>query len=37
MCASLLTFDLNFRTFKTHDFMTGVPAIPGRDISIEVL
>jgi GMP synthase (glutamine-hydrolysing) len=24
------------RTFMTHDFMTGVPAIPGTDISMEV-
>jgi len=24
------------RTFVTHDFMTGVPAIPGTDISLEV-
>jgi GMP synthase (glutamine-hydrolysing) len=24
------------RTFCTHDFMTGVPAIPGTDISLEV-
>jgi len=25
------------RTFKTHDFMTGVPAVPGKDISIDVI
>lgn len=25
------------RTFCTHDFMTGVPAIPGIDISLEVI
>jgi len=25
------------RTFKTHDFMTGVPAVPGKDISHEVI
>lgn len=25
------------RPFMTHDFMTGLPAIPGRDISVEVL
>jgi len=25
------------RTFKTHDFMTGVPALPGKDISNEVI
>lgn len=24
------------RPFKTHDFMTGVPAIPGKDLPIEV-
>jgi len=25
------------RTFKTHDFMTGVPALPGKDISYQVV
>ncbi|XP_075238570.1 GMP synthase burgundy isoform X2 [Lycorma delicatula] len=25
------------RPFKTHDFMTGVPAIPGKDLPIEVV
>ncbi|CAB4055823.1 guaA [Lepeophtheirus salmonis] len=25
------------RTFKTDDFMTGVPAIPGKDIPLEVI
>jgi len=25
------------RTFKTHDFMTGVPAVPGKDISHSVI
>ncbi len=25
------------RTFRTNDFMTGVPAIPGEDIPMEVI
>jgi len=25
------------RTFITHDFMTGVPAVPGKDLSLDVL
>jgi len=25
------------RTFKTHDFMTGVPAVPGKDLPVELV
>ena len=39
---SLLTIvngndSIALRTFITKDFMTGVPAIPGRDIPVEVV
>ena len=33
----MTTFNVVCRPFKTHDFMTGMAAVPGKDLPLEVV